>query len=195
MKFLLRDQNVNIVEAWNEEFSNAPDVNVSHGDIFELTADAIVSPANSFGFMDGGIDFVYSQRFGWDLQTRLQDLLRVEHDGELLVGQAVVVPTGAADIPFLISAPTMRVPTDVSTTVNAYLAFRAAIRAATQHNRISGTKIETILCPGLGTAVGRMVPKVCARQMHCAYDNFRFGRSRDPLNLAQAMIIHCAMTA
>lgn len=26
-----------------------------------------VSPANSFGFMDGGIDMVYSLHFGWDL--------------------------------------------------------------------------------------------------------------------------------
>ena len=30
-------------------------------------ADAIVSPANSFGFMDGGIDMVYSKRFGWQM--------------------------------------------------------------------------------------------------------------------------------
>ena len=33
---------------------------ISYGDIFEgaPSADAIVSPANSFGFMDGGIDMV-----------------------------------------------------------------------------------------------------------------------------------------
>lgn len=32
-------------------------------------------------------------------------------------------------IKYLISAPTMRVPEDVSDTVNAYLAFRAVLRA------------------------------------------------------------------
>ena len=26
-----------------------------------------VSPANSFGFMDGGIDMAYSQHFGWQM--------------------------------------------------------------------------------------------------------------------------------
>jgi len=26
-----------------------------------------VSPANSFGFMDGGIDMAYSSRFGWQM--------------------------------------------------------------------------------------------------------------------------------
>lgn len=26
-----------------------------------------VSPANSFGFMDGGIDMVYSRHFGWQM--------------------------------------------------------------------------------------------------------------------------------
>ena len=42
---------------------------ISEGDIFEggPEADAIVSPANSFGFMDGGIDMVYSRHFGWQM--------------------------------------------------------------------------------------------------------------------------------
>ena len=43
----------------------------SHPEILESSADAIVSPANSFGYMDGGIDLVYLHRFGWELQTAL----------------------------------------------------------------------------------------------------------------------------
>jgi O-acetyl-ADP-ribose deacetylase (regulator of RNase III) len=73
MKFLLRDRSSAVVEAWRAEFIEAPDVEVSGGDIFDLSADAIVSPANSFGFMDGGIDLVYSQHFGWGLQERLRE--------------------------------------------------------------------------------------------------------------------------
>jgi hypothetical protein len=34
----------------------------------------------------------------------------------------------------VISAPTMRIPRDVADTVNAYLAFRAALRAVLDHN-------------------------------------------------------------
>jgi hypothetical protein len=75
--------------------------------------------------------------------------MRHQHGGELPVGQAIIVrmfEPGITDvsklwwynnlyfnkgkpIEYLISAPTMRVPMDVSNTVNAYLAFRAVIRA------------------------------------------------------------------
>jgi hypothetical protein len=56
----LRDINAGIVKAWEQAFADVPEVHVSRGDIFEHKADAIVSPANSFGFMDGGIDCIRS---------------------------------------------------------------------------------------------------------------------------------------
>ncbi len=52
----LRDRNPAIADAWNRQFVGIPDVHVSCGPIFDVTADAVVSPANSYGFMDGGID-------------------------------------------------------------------------------------------------------------------------------------------
>ena len=193
IRFILRDRNLDVVEAWREYFERADDVSISHGDIFNGPADAIVSPANSFGFMDGGIDLAYSYRFGWALQERLQALLRAEHDGELPVGQAVILETGDAQFPWLISAPTMRVPMDVSETVNAFLAFRAVIRAVQAHNRAAAKSIETVLCPGLCTAVGRMPPKVCARQMHYAYGVSHLGHAWKPLSLGAARDIHYRM--
>jgi O-acetyl-ADP-ribose deacetylase (regulator of RNase III) len=72
LRYLLRDNNAAVVEAWRQHFAGCQDVEVSHGDIFHEPADAIVSPANSFGFIDGGIDMAYSQRFGWGFQDRLQ---------------------------------------------------------------------------------------------------------------------------
>ena len=59
----------------------------------------------------------------------------------------------------------MRVPMDVSQTANAYLAFKAVLRVATRH-----PEIQSILCPGLGTAIGLMDPEVCAKQMRFAWD-------------------------
>jgi O-acetyl-ADP-ribose deacetylase (regulator of RNase III) len=108
VKFFLRDRNSELADAWTRYFKGIEDVEVSCGDIFDLQADAVVSPANSFGFMDGGIDLVYSHYFGWELQERLRELLRKEHDGELPVGQAVIVETYHDRIPYLISAPTTR---------------------------------------------------------------------------------------
>lgn len=174
MHIHLRDKNPVIVEAWKLIFRDTPDVEISQGDIFgygdrPIRADAIISPANSFGFMDGGIDLFYSMRWP-KLQGDLQELLFKEYYGELPIGMAVIVPTGEEDIPWCISAPTMRVPADIRGTVNAYLAFRAALIAVVKHNLEHPTqKIESILSPGMGTAVGRLEPKVAAIQMCFAY--------------------------
>jgi hypothetical protein len=45
----------------------------------------------------------------------------------------LLVPTGRREIPWCISAPTMRIPGIVADTPNAYLAFRAALIAALNH--------------------------------------------------------------
>lgn len=187
MKLHIRDRGAELVEALKVEFHGVADVEVSCGDIFDARADAIVSPANSFGFMDGGIDLAYSRRFGWDLQERLQELLRRDYSGELPVGQAVIVETHAADIPWLVSAPTMRVPTDVSDTVNAYLAFRAALLAVQRH--ACEPRIATVLSPGLCTAIGRMPPRRAARQMAQAWTVAVQGQT-PPMTLGQAVDSH-----
>ncbi len=172
----LRDINTRLVAAWTTAFADVPNVHPARGDIFGVQADAIISPANSFGFMDGGIDLLYTRRFGWQLQERLQAKLRQEYDGELPIGMAVILKTGDPDLPYLVSAPTMRVPADVSDTPNAYLAFRAALRVIRDFNQQHEGAIKTVLCPGLATATGQMLPAVCARQMHSAYMQIESGQ-------------------
>lgn len=193
MHFHLRDINGELVDAWRAQFSHRADVVVSAGDIFGADAhDAIVSPANSFGFMDGGIDLVYSRRFGWDLQRRLQEQIRSEHAGELPVGTATILETGDSEFPWLISAPTMRVPCVVADTVNAYLAFRAVVVAVLDHNESHARPISTVLCPGLGTAVGRMPATRCAYQMHAALLS-ALGELPESVALGQARELHISM--
>jgi O-acetyl-ADP-ribose deacetylase (regulator of RNase III) len=68
-------------------------IEVAHRSIVDRPADAVVSPANSFGFMDGGVDWAYLQFFGEELQTRVQMVIRLQKFQELPVGGAVVVPT------------------------------------------------------------------------------------------------------
>lgn len=206
MKFYLRDINPGMTEAWNKWFGDVEDFEISTGDIFGgPKADAIISPANSFGFMDGGIDLIYSNHFGWDLQKRLQKLLKEEHYGELPIGQAVIVPTHKNDIPWLISTPTMRIPMFVHGTPNAYLAFRASLVAIKKHNDrlqheenvingpVSGW-IESVLCPGLGTAVGRMPFDVCAKQMFYAYMTVWKGEQKYFEHLGQCVDNHYSLT-
>lgn len=159
-----------------------PLVDVSCGGIFDRTADAIVSPANSFGYMDGGIDLVYLKFFGWELETRLRDLLQDRHYGELPVGQAVILSTGRAAIPWLVSAPTMRVPKSISRTTNVYLAFRAALISVLEHNAAGAKPIELLLVPGLGTGIGEVPPDRAARQMRLAYNAIADGQWRKGRN-------------
>lgn len=192
MKIYLRDRNLSIVEAWKQQFSDCENVEISAGDIFGLeeSIDSIVSPANSFGFMNGGIDFIYSLEFGEATVNRLQTKIKKDFKGDLFVGQATIVKTDHNKIPYLISAPTMYVPMVVSGTINSYLAFRAALQAVEDFNKTASFTsnpincgsneigICSILCPGLGTAVGMMPAMTCAIQMRKAYD-VHFGKTLD----------------
>ena len=168
------------------------------GSIFDVSCDAVVSPANSFGFMDGGIDLLYSQRFGWHVQARLQEQIRVRHHGELLVGAAEIVETGYDAVPFLIAAPTMRVPMRLQNSVNPYLAARAALLLAKHgtfgHSTYAGEKVsryvQTVAFPGLGTGVGQIGPNTCAHQMRAALENVVSGSADFPASWAEAQKRH-----
>ena len=65
-----------LTQAWRSVCGGLPNVEIHHGDIFATEPDAVVSPANSFGFMDGGIDGVYTRVFGRGVQERLKDYMK-----------------------------------------------------------------------------------------------------------------------
>ena len=169
LRIFLHTLDSDMVVAWQGAFAGAQDVAFVEGDILEHRCDAIVSPANSFGFMDGGIDLAYRRHFGMQLQSKVQAKITTEFFGELTVGQATVVSTGQENVPYLVVAPTMRVPDRIGDTVNVYLAFRGALLAVLAHNRGSAKAIESMRVPAMGTGVGAMPLTRAARQMHAAY--------------------------
>lgn len=164
IKFVDIDKNV--VNALSEEFDGCDNIEIYHDTIFNHKANAIVSPANSFGYMTGGIDYIYIKFFGQQLQDRLQEQIRYNFVGELLVGQSWMIATGNQDIPWLICSPTMRVPANIGTTANVYLSFKSTLKIA----KGQWPPVNSILCPGLGTLSGGMHPKLAAYQMKRAYD-------------------------
>lgn len=171
MKILFRDNNVDVYDALLSMFINVPNVIVEHCDIFkdDPVADAIVSPANSYGYMDGGIDLAYCKYFhnSMKLQYDLQKYLKnSKWDGILPIGQAVVIPTGNKKIPNMISAPTMVLPGPVPYTQNAFKAFFATLCMAELY------VMDSILCPGFCTLTGEMNPIVAAHQMRSAYKEY-----------------------
>lgn len=175
MNLTLVDLNPEVVNAWAKVFADVPEVSVQPGSIFNYPCDALVSPANSYGHMNGGIDFSISNTLGWHIEKRLQERLRQKHYGELLVGQAEIIPTEHVDFPYLISAPTMRIPMSINRTPNIYHAMRAILILARDGQFDDGQKIsdkvKTIAIPGLGTGVGQVSGMVCALQMRLAWED------------------------
>ena len=188
LKIRLVDRNEELVKWWQHAFSDCPDVTAVCGDFFEEPADVMVSPANSFGIMDGGLDLAIRETLGSHVETTLRQAIWDEDGGELLVGQAKLVWTAHDRWPWMISAPTMRVPESIQGTVNAYLAFRAVLREMRKPSR---TPLKTLVCPGLGTGVGKLDPSQCAAQMRYAYGTME--RKEMP-TFGEIRLVHAAMT-
>jgi O-acetyl-ADP-ribose deacetylase (regulator of RNase III) len=167
----LHTLDTSMARAWDAAFARTPGVSIVEGDILEGSADALLSPANSFGYMDGGIDLAYRRFLGREIEAKLQQSIATEHFGELPVGSALVLETHHEAFPYLVAAPTMRVPEHIQDSVNVYLAFRAALIAVLAHNARDAKPIRLLRAPALGTGVGRMPLTRAALQMRSAYDS------------------------
>lgn len=193
-----------LADAFEVHCGNIENVSVHRGSIFDVECDAVVSPANSFGFMDGGIDAWYCWRFGDGIQDAVRmAILRFWH-GELPVGTAEIVETKDADVPYLIASPTMRVPMLLGKdTVNPYLAMRAVIMLIREGRFREGVKagqaiknhIKTIALPGLGTGVGNVPFDLAAYQIKEAITVHREGRHFLPKSWAEAGETHLRLLA
>jgi O-acetyl-ADP-ribose deacetylase (regulator of RNase III) len=169
-KIVLIDSSPRLAEQWKRAFAVFPEVEPIAGDYFQQNADAMVSPANSFGIMDGGLDLAIRDQLGYSIQGKVQNLILEEYHGELPIGSAVIVETGDSRWQYLIAAPTMRIPESVAYSINAYLAFRAILVAVENFNRQMGRReIDSLIVPGLATGVGGMSAAKCADQMRMAY--------------------------
>jgi O-acetyl-ADP-ribose deacetylase (regulator of RNase III) len=168
MKIQLIDRNREMCKQWTTHFKECEDVEIYNTDFFNKPTDCVVSPANSFGFMDGSLDLAISRKLGWGVQTKLQQILKDHYNGELLVGQATLIRTNHPNVPYCISAPTMRVPMILGgNSINVYLATKAIFTLLKDYPSINSVTIS-----GLGTGVGQVPFDICAKQMKYAYDAF-----------------------
>ena len=196
-----------MVKQWEIYFPNciesptSPNIFIQCGDIFQTPTDCIVSPANSFGFMDGGLDKFIKRNLGGDkLQKRLQSLIKQQKPNqELLVGEALLVECPDYwKIPFMIAAPTMRVPMILKDTVNVYLATKAAfVLFKNERNVLRDAcggnfrrNITTISICGMGTGIGQVPYDVCAKQMRQAYDDVFLKKNEFPETWGEAQDRH-----
>ncbi|KAF3884137.1 MULTISPECIES: macro domain-containing protein [Nostocales] len=175
MKLILVAPDPLLAAAFQEHFYYFPNVEIVN-DYFEWLADfdCLVSPGNSFGMMDGGIDAAIINFFGSSLMERVQQRILTDYLGEQPVGTSMIVETGHRLHPFLAHTPTMRVPMSVVGTDIPYVAMWAMLLSVRHHNQYAQDKIHSIACPGLGTGIGRVPYREAARQMSLAYDHFLY---------------------
>ncbi|MBF2017195.1 MAG: macro domain-containing protein [Rivularia sp. T60_A2020_040] len=173
MKLILVAPNSLLTAAFQQHFNYLPDVEVVNN-YFEWLPnfDCLVSPANCFGIMDGGMDAAIIKFFGNSLMEKVQQRILSDYLGEQPVGTSMIVETGNLKHPFLAHTPTMRVPMSIAGTDIPYVAMWAMLLAVRRHNQLSKHQINTVACPGLGTGIGKVLYHEAARQMALAYDNF-----------------------
>jgi O-acetyl-ADP-ribose deacetylase (regulator of RNase III) len=175
LKISLCDENPEVAQVLAKHFQDAEGVEVLLGDLFDLDCDALVSPANSFGDMSGGIDRRIDCFYKAAAQRAAMERIAERFHGELPVGMATIIDMDTRRFPYLIVSPTMRVPSRVPDTINAYLSMRAALASIFDHNKGRHARIRSVAVPGLCTGVGGMPAEDAATQMRAAYDMIVLG--------------------
>ncbi|WP_040792252.1 macro domain-containing protein [Nocardia paucivorans] len=173
LRVVLSDINPRVVEAWQAAFADHPEIEIHWGSILDEHVDAWVTPTNSRGRMDGGVDAAIKRHLGAGIQLRVQRAIRDRFAGRLPIGSAVCVPSGATNPKFLISTPTMETSAeDVSETLNVALACAAAFQAIHQQNDETPGGIGSVALVGMGAQTGRVPARVCANLMWTGYTLF-----------------------
>jgi O-acetyl-ADP-ribose deacetylase (regulator of RNase III) len=180
VKVYLVDINPKMVQAWRTTFEENPEVEIVQGSMLEQHASAWVSPTNSKGSMDGGLDAIIKKHLGAKIEKQVQQEIARLYHGTLPVGHATCVPTDAVNPRFLISTPTMMGSSeDISDTLNVALACAAAFQAVHMQNYNQPGGIRSVALPGLGANTGRVPVEICADLMWTGYNLFREQEFRD----------------
>jgi O-acetyl-ADP-ribose deacetylase (regulator of RNase III) len=159
--------------AFRDRFAGLPNARVIRGRFEDLEPhDCFVTAGNSFGLMTAGIDAAVVRYFGDELMLRVQECILDQFFGEQPVGTAFVLATDHPRVPFLVHAPTMRVPGSIAGTDKVYAATWSALLAVHAHNRVSDRQIEVVAFPAMGTGFGGVPFAEAARQMAAAYRHY-----------------------
>ncbi len=164
-----------------------PEVECHQGRFEDVDFDCVVSAANSFGLMDGGVDQCITDYFGVQMMHRVQSRIIQEFAGEQPVGTSIIVPGLTVDMigsnarlnrmKYVAHTPTMRIPKSVEGSDNAYMAMKSALLAVQAHNKVIDLdpfkregleRINTLVTPGLATLTGRIPLDKAANQMALA---------------------------
>ena len=146
-------------------------ITILHSDITQITADAIVNPANSYGYMGGGVAGALKKFGGIEIEQEAAE------QAPIPIGHAVLTRAGLLKCRQIIHAPTMHQPAEPTTSGNVREATRAALQLADDEG------FEKIAMPGMGTGVGKLGKLEAAKAMFAEILNF------EPQHLKEIVLI------
>lgn len=128
-------------------------VRILKGDLTELDIEAIVNPANSLGYMGGGVAGAIKKKGGKEIE---EEAIK---KAPIPVGEAIATISGKLRCKYVIHAPTMERPAMRIHLENVKRATRAAFELAIKMG------IKSIAFPGMGTGVGGIKEEDAAKVM------------------------------
>ena len=166
MIIYLLDKNQQTVDAWKLFFGDEPDVKPvcdDFGHFMDTTeVECVVSPANSYGLMDGGYDLAISRWFGWEIAEKVQEYILEHFRGEQPVGSSIIIDSGVKGIK-LIHTPTMRVPSNIKDPMIVYTCMRTCLLTAMENN------IQSIVIPAFGGGRRSVPTQIVCKMMYEGY--------------------------
>jgi len=147
------------------------DIDIQHGDITKVNADAIVNPANSFGWMGGGSAGAIKRAGGEEIEKE------VVAKAPLEIGNAVTTKPGKLPYKAIIHAPTMISPTEKAEPYNVQMSVYGALHLA------DDLKYKSIAMPGMGTGIGNFPKEEAAKVMIEEIKKF------EPISLDKVILI------
>lgn len=161
-----------LADAFRSAFADIENVIIVQDDFESFIAahpdvDGIVSPANSFGMMTGGLDKTLRDYFGMELQESVRDVILTEWFGEQTVGTSIAVDIPGYSGKKLIHTPTMRTPSVIIDYQTVYLCTRSALTAAIKAG------VQYLMIPAFGGSTGQVPVNIIAQNMREAYEQIK----------------------
>ena len=170
MKIYIIEKDIEKFKYLRSYFEDINDVDLINNDfkafIKNNKVECVVSPANSFGLMDGGFDLALIGWYGKQLEKRVQQYIIDNYYGEQPVGTSFIIDTNK-DNQKLIHTPTMRIPSKIKDESIIYQCMRNTLILAKKNN------IKSILIPMFGGTTGDVHPQIISKMMRLAYDQLQ----------------------
>ena len=147
------------------------EIQIQKGDITKVKADAIVNPANSYGWMGGGSAGAIKKNGGEEIEKEIIDKAPLE------IGKAVATTAGKLPYKAVIHAPTMESPAEKAMDYNVEMAVRGALLLADDQG------FKTIAMPGMGTGIGDFPKDKAAKIMIAEIKRL------NPINLEKVILV------